>query len=155
METKELMTNDFVLYRGNPLRIFETDDFSEFVNKETEGFVGYFGETNIHISELLPIPLTDGFLKKNFEMYNDRYYLGGSWKLQKYGEGKYEIGIVIDAYDDVVVSEVIRRKLTDSDEILEDLSDDTIINEVIRRKIADSDEIVGYLVHLGYFKEKE
>lgn len=99
METKDLMTNDLVLYRGNPLRIFEIDDFSEFVNKETEGFVGYCGETNIHISELKPIPLTDEILKKNFERYNDRYYLGGSWKLQEYGEGKYEIGIVIDAYE--------------------------------------------------------
>lgn len=62
---------------------------------------------------------------------------------------------IADASDDVVVSEVIRRKMTDSIEILEDLSDDTIINEVIRRNIADSDEIIGYLVRLGYFKEKE
>lgn len=99
METKELMTHDFVLYRGNPLRIFEIDDFSEFVNKETEGFVGYWGETNIHISELQPMPLTDEILKKNFERYNDKYYLGGSWKLQECSEGKYEIGIVIDAYE--------------------------------------------------------
>ena len=71
MKVNELMIGDLVLYRGEPIIIFEIDEYYERVNTEPDG---YDSIRCIELSDLQPIPLTAEILRKNgFEKVNGEY----------------------------------------------------------------------------------
>lgn len=62
MKPDELMIGDWVLYRGDPIMIWEIDEYYDRVNTEPDG---YNAITCIEISDINPIPLTPKILEKN------------------------------------------------------------------------------------------
>jgi hypothetical protein len=62
MDAKDLMIGDWVLYRGDPIMIWEIDEYYDRVNTEPDG---YNGITCVEISDINPIPLTPEILEKN------------------------------------------------------------------------------------------
>ncbi len=80
MEAKELMIGDWVLYRGDPIMIWEIDEYYDRVNTEPDG---YNGITCVEISDINPIPLTPEILEKNGWFPLDEYRYEGDIALAK------------------------------------------------------------------------
>lgn len=59
---QDLMIGDWVMYRGEPIIIFEIDEYYERVNTEPDG---YDSIRCIELSDLQPIPLTADTLERN------------------------------------------------------------------------------------------
>lgn len=77
------MIGDWVMYRGEPIIIFEIDEYYERVNTEPDG---YDSIRCIELSDLQPIPITAEILEKNgFEKrdgeYQDVFYHYGDFDL--------------------------------------------------------------------------
>lgn len=62
MEATELMIGDWVMYRGEPIIVYEIDEYYNRINTEPDG---YDSIKCIELSELQPIPLTAEILEKN------------------------------------------------------------------------------------------
>ena len=62
MKTSELMIGDLIMYRGEPIMVYEIDDYYERINTEPDG---YNAITCVEISEVMPILPTPEILMKN------------------------------------------------------------------------------------------
>jgi len=111
MKTSELMIGDLIMYRGEPIMVYEIDDYYERINTEPDG---YNGIICVEVSEVAPILPTPEILVKNgFEKTLDendiecyRYYNGaadGYIKITLYdnGDGSWSVEIVnYDKFND-------------------------------------------------------
>ena len=111
MKTSELMIGDLIMYRGEPIMVYEIDDYYERINTEPDG---YNAITCVEISEVMPILPTPEILMKNgFEKTLDeddiecyRYYnraADGYIKITLYdnGDGSWSVEIVnYDKFND-------------------------------------------------------
>lgn len=71
MKANELMIDDWVMYRGKPIIVYEIDEYYDRINTEPDG---YDSIRCIELSDLQPIPLTAQILRKNgFEKVNGEY----------------------------------------------------------------------------------
>lgn len=80
------MIGDWVLYKGEPIMVWEIDDYYNRINTEPDG---YNAITCVEISDIKPIPLTAEILEKNgfefnnlpmeqcWQQYGLRLYLSG------------------------------------------------------------------------------
>lgn len=71
MKANELMIDDWVMYRGKPIIVYEIDGQYDRINTEPDG---YDSIRYIELSNLQPIPITAEILEKNgFEKVNGEY----------------------------------------------------------------------------------
>ena len=81
MTANELMIGNWVMYKGEPIMVYEIDDYYKRINTEPDG---YNAITCIEISDVTPIPLTAEILEKNgFELCKipEIDYIG--WRLSE------------------------------------------------------------------------
>lgn len=62
MEIRGLMIGDWVLYKDEPITVFEIDEYYDRINTEPDG---YNAIRCIEASEIKPIPLTPEILEQN------------------------------------------------------------------------------------------
>lgn len=62
MKPEELMIGDLVLYKDEPIMVWEIDEYYNRINTEPDG---YNSIRCIEISDIKPIPLTPEILEKN------------------------------------------------------------------------------------------
>ena len=71
MKANELMIGDWVMYQGEPIIVYEIDEYYDRINTEPDG---YNAITCVEISEITPIPLIAEILEKiGFEAFD--YFL--------------------------------------------------------------------------------
>lgn len=102
MEIRDLMIGDWVLYKDEPITVFEIDEYYDRINTEPDG---YNAIRCIEGSDIKSIPLTpeileqNGFRKESYiEVVGglDTYYLGeeiGSFRIHRLQKGYYQFGL--------------------------------------------------------------
>lgn len=101
MDAKELMIGDWVLYKDEPIMVWEIDEYYDRINTEPDG---YNAIRCIEVSEIKPIPLTPEILEKNgFRKQNnssgvtklDTYWLGEElgFRIHSFETGYYQFGL--------------------------------------------------------------
>lgn len=93
MKANELMIGDWVMYRGEPIIIFEIDEYYERVNTEPDG---YDSIRCIELSDLQPIPITAEILKKNFtyDSYGFFYFFGDNYlDIKEHTDGLWQVKV--------------------------------------------------------------
>jgi len=103
MICQELMIGDLVLYKDEPIMVWEIDEYYDRINTEPDG---YNSIRCIEISDIKPIPLTPEILQQNgFELQRDKselgtldtYWLGselGAFRIHRLNNGDYQFGLV-------------------------------------------------------------
>ena len=86
MEIRGLMIGDWVLYKDEPITVFEIDEYYDRINTEPDG---YNAIRCIEASEIKPIPLTPEILEKNGFIGGEyKSYTGYVWYLEEKGFSK-------------------------------------------------------------------
>lgn len=100
MKTAELMIGDWVMRRGEPIMVWEIDEYYKRINTEPDG---YNAITCIEISEVTPISLTTEILKKNgFQQIS----------INEYVSGKVTISILVEGFLVTIKSGNARARIT-------------------------------------------
>lgn len=112
---ESLMIGDWVMHRGEPIMVYEIDDYYERINTEPDG---YNAITCVEISEVTPIPLTPEILEKNFESldmegeyfgFYDEYF---EVEVSEFSDGIWEVKI-----DEIVLGATWRMYVSNVHEL--------------------------------------
>ena len=93
MKPEELMIGDWVLYKDEPIIVFEIDEYYNRINTEPDG---YNAIRCIEVSDIKPIPLTEEILEKNFERDEERFVDCNEFReieITEYNDGMWQVVI--------------------------------------------------------------
>lgn len=93
MEPEELMIGDWVLYKDEPIMVWEIDEYYNRINTEPDG---YNAITCVEISDIKSIPLTEEILEKNFERDEERFVDCNEFReieITEYNDGMWQVVI--------------------------------------------------------------
>lgn len=93
MQPEELMIGDWVLYKDEPIIVFEIDEYYNRINTEPDG---YNAIRCIEVSDIKPIPLTEEILEKNFERDEERFIDCNEFReieITEYNDGMWQVVI--------------------------------------------------------------
>lgn len=93
MQPEELMIGDWVLYKDEPIIVFEIDEYYDRINTEPDG---YNAIRCIEASDIKPIPLTEEILEKNFERDEERFIDCNEFRdieITEYNDGMWQVVI--------------------------------------------------------------
>lgn len=83
-KVNELMVEDWVMYRGEPIIVFEIDYYCNRIDTEPDG---YDSIRYINLSDIQPIPLTSKILEKNgFQQISTNKYISSEVTIAVFAE---------------------------------------------------------------------